>query len=82
LRNIGVTVRDSRCFFEDGAEVLSGIGAECSWDVLPDHISRSNMDTCPSTISVMLSHLLDYSDLLHEKAGTLSRKSSAFPGDR
>jgi hypothetical protein len=63
---------------EDRLEVFSSVAAEGPGDVLPDHVSRSNHVTCPSRSSVTFSHLLYYSDLLHEQTAAFAVKPGAF----
>jgi hypothetical protein len=65
---------DADCFFEDCREVTALLAALGTNDVFPYHVSWSNKLTCPSGLSVMFSHLLDNSDLFHEKPGTFTRK--------
>jgi hypothetical protein len=69
---------DADCFFEDGREVTALLATLGTNDVFPYHVSWSNKLTCPSGLSVMLSHLLDNSDLFHEKARTFACKSFAL----
>jgi hypothetical protein len=68
-------------FFEDGREIPSFVAAESARDVFPHHESGANKLACPSSGSVMLSHLLYYPYLFYEKAGTRSSQAGPFTGN-
>ena len=69
-RHIGsVRLPDPCELREDGLEVFPVVAGQGSRYVLPDTVTGSNKHPCPSMIAVILSHLLDNSDLLHEKPG-------------
>jgi hypothetical protein len=77
----GFRLRDADRFFEYGREIPSFVAAESARDVFPHHESGANKLACPSSGSVMLSHLLYYPYLFYEKAGTRSSQTGPFTGD-
>ena len=81
FRNMKVWFLNMKELFEDRLEVIPGGRAECARDIFPASKSGSNSITCPSSFSISISHLLDYSDLLHEQAGSFSGQTSSCARD-
>lgn len=67
-------------FFEDRPEILAVCRGECSRDVFPHHVSRSNKVSWYISPLIRIPHFFYDSYLFHEQAGAFSRKPLTFPG--
>ena len=65
---------------EDLLEVIPGGRTESTGHIFPASKSGSNSITCPSSFSISISHLPDYSYLLHEQTGSISRQACSCAG--
>jgi hypothetical protein len=65
---------------EDRLEVIPGGRTESTGHIFPASKSGSNSITCPSSFSISISHLPDYSYLLHEQTGSFSRQACSCAG--
>ena len=65
---------------KDRLEVIPGGRAECAGDIFPASKSGSNSITCPSSFSISISHLPDYSYLLHEQARSIAPQACSCAG--
>jgi hypothetical protein len=75
-------VLNSDNFIEDRTEIFALGAGECSGDIFPYKVSRSNKVSWYTSLFIGFSHLLRNSDLLHKKAGAFPGKTGALPGNR
>lgn len=61
------------------AEILAVCRGECSRDVFPHHVSRSNKVSWYISPLIRIPHFFYDSYLFHEQAGAFSRKPLTFP---